>query len=455
MDKPSQMYLLYDALFALEDVRELYRKSLPTGFTEKEKAELTERVQKVRTLLETLESGDKSYPMKYITDKLEPRIREEAFINIQPIQAAGRLTPEARKALIAYGDGYSVCDQCLSPFRLDKITKPPVQEFHQELAEFLGMDVARVVPGARRGFQAVVSSLVEKGDYVVLSSFAHYTEFLAVEQAGGKAKEIPSVNNVVTGEACAQKIEEVKKETGVLPKLIMVDHFDYTYGNEHEVRGIAQRAREYNVPFLLNGAYSVGVMPVNGKEIGADFIVGSGHKSMASAAPSGVLGVKSEWADKIFRTTKVTGDVTGRTFGIKEVEMLGCTLMGATLITMMASFPTVKERVRHWEEEVKKSNYVTTQFKRVQGSAILSEEPRKHTLTHVDTTESFDTVAKIHKRKGYYFSDELKERGILGQFAGATRRWKLNVYGLTWEQIKYLSEAFIEIAEKYGLPVTG
>ncbi len=450
MDKTSQIYALYDALFALEDIRELYRKSLPPGLTEKEKATLKEKIQNVKNLLEKLESGA-GVQKKYIVDNLEPRICEEAFINIQPIQSAGRLTPEARKALIAYADGYSVCDQCLSPFRLDKIKKPPIDQFHQELAEFVGMDEARVVPGARRGFQAVMNSLVDKGDAVVLSSLAHYTEFLAVEQAGGRVKEVRASKNLVTGEAYAEKIEEVRRESKTLPSLIMVDHFDYMYGNEHDVRGIAKVAKAYDIPFLLNGAYSVGVLPVDGKKIGADFIVGSGHKSMASAAPSGILAVTEEWADRIFRTTEISGDVTGRKFGIKEVEMLGCTLMGATVITMMASFPAVRERVLHWDEEVEKSNYFVDQFRRVPGSEILSEEPRKHTLTRVDTTGSFDKVAKTHKRRGYYFSDELRKRGITGPFAGATRIWKLNTYGLSWEQIKYLSHAFVEIAEKYGL----
>ncbi|MBU7045099.1 MAG: O-phospho-L-seryl-tRNA:Cys-tRNA synthase, partial [Theionarchaea archaeon] len=190
------------------------------------------------------------------------------------------------------------------------------------------------------------------------------------------------------------------------------------------------------------------------KNIGCDFVVGSGHKSMASAAPSGVLATTEEWADSIFRTTKIEGDVTGRKFGVKEVEMLGCTLMGATVMTLMASFPTVKERVNHWDEEVKKSNYFIDQFSRVNGSEVLSETPRKHCLTRVDTTGSYDVVAKTHKRRGYYFSDELKTRGITGPFAGSTRTWKLNVYGLSWEQIKYVSEAFIEIAEKYELPVS-
>ena len=81
---------------------------------------------------------------------------EENYVNIHPIQAAGRLTGEAMKALIAYGDGYSTCDQCRKPFRLDKITKPPIAEFHSDLAKFLNMDEARVTPGARRAFQAVM-----------------------------------------------------------------------------------------------------------------------------------------------------------------------------------------------------------------------------------------------------------------------------------------------------------
>jgi Sep-tRNA:Cys-tRNA synthetase len=392
--------------------------------------------------------------MRNIVEDIEIRAREELFINIHPIQPGGRLTPEAMKAMIAYGDGYSTCDWCRKPFRLDKIKRPPIEEFHVELAEFLGMDQARVVPGARRGFQAVVSSLVEKGDSVIVSSLAHYTEFLAVEDAGGIVKEVPlNEKNIITAEATARKIEEVKKETGKLPKLIMIDHFDYMLGNEHDIRGIAKVAKEYDVPFLCNGAYAIGVLPVNGKEIGADFLVGSGHKSFASPAPSGIVATTNEWAEKVFRTTQMVGDVTKRRFGIKEVEMLGCTLMGANLIAMMASFPAVKERVKHWDDEIKKINYLMDEFLKIEGNKVLSEMPRKHTLTKVDTTGSFDKIAQTHKRRGFFFSDELSDRKIVGEFAGATRAWKLNTYGLTWDQIKYLARTFQDIARKYGIRV--
>lgn len=377
---------------------------------------------------------------------------EENFINIQPIQAAGRLTAEAMKALIAYGDGYSTCDQCRKPFRLDKITKPPIAEFHKDLARFLNMDEARVTPGARRAFQAVCLALAEKGDTVLVSALGHYTEFLAVENAKATVREVPTNDlNIVTGDAVAQKIEEVTREQGKSPVLVMLDHFDYSLANEHDIAGAAKAAHQYDIPILYNGAYTVGIKSVDGKALGVDFVVGSGHKSMASPAPSGVLATTSGYADTVFSTTQMIGDVTGRQFGVKEVQMLGCTLMGGNILAMMASFPTVKRRVEEWDEYVTKSNYVVDALLGIRGNTCVSEYPRKHTLSKVDTTGSFDTVARTHKRRGFFLSDELKQRGIVGAFSGATRAWKLNTYGLSWDQIRYVADAFKEIAGKYGL----
>jgi len=451
----TRVQKIYEALFQLEEIREIFRQALPTGLDPAGEATFREEVAALRGIVGELEKGTGSPRVMKIGGSLDVRCREEEYINIHPIQAAGRLTPEARKALISYGDGYSTCDFCRKPFRLDKITKPGIADFHAELAKWLSMDQARVVPGARRGFQAVNSSLVEKGDTVIVSALAHYTEFLAVEEAGGIVREVPlDGRNIVTAEATAQKIEDVQRETGKLPALVMIDHFDYQFANEHEVRGIAKVSHQYDIPFLYNGAYTVGVMPVDGKAIGADFVVGSGHKSMASVAPSGVLAATEEYAPKVLRTTAMVGDVTKRKFGIKEVEMLGCTLMGGTLLSMMASFPVVKERALRWDDEVKKSNTFIDVLLGIEGSRVLSEYPRRHTLSKVDTTGSFDTVARTHKRRGFFFSDELSSRGIVGEFAGATRTWKLNTYGLTEEQIRYLGDAFREIAEKYHLPVT-
>jgi Sep-tRNA:Cys-tRNA synthetase len=385
---------------------------------------------------------------------IDARQVDELYINIDPIQAGGRLTGDAMKAIIAYGDGYSVCDNCRKPNRLDYITRPPIAEFHKDMAKWLTMDTARVVPGARRGFQAVAHTYVRRGDPVLLTSLSHYTEFLAIEGAGGIAREIVAdENHVVTPDAAAAKIEEIKKEFGRPPVLAFIDHVDYQYGTVHDVRAIARVVHQYDVPVLCNGAYTVGILPVSGKDLGVDFIVGSGHKSMAAPAPSGVLATTGEREKEVFRTTAIEGDITKRTFGIKEPEMMGCTLMGAPLIGMMASFPHVKERVRHFDVELANNRIVLDGLLSVGGTKILSEMPRKHTLVRVDTTGSFDTIATAHKKRGFYFSSALEEKGISGIIPGATKIWKFNTYGMTEKQAEYLAGAFISVAQENGLPV--
>ena len=223
----------FEALFALEEIRGIFRESLPTGLDAEEDRAFRQRIADLKTIVADLEAGTGATKVTKIAGTIDIRTREEESINIQPIQAAGRLTTEARKALISYGDGYSTCDACRKPFRLDKISKPGIADFHDDLAKFVNMDIARVVPGARRGFQAVASTLVNKGDSVIVSALAHYTEFLAVENAGGVVREVPlNEKNLVTAEATAQKIEEVKTENGKHPVLVMIDHYDYQFANE-------------------------------------------------------------------------------------------------------------------------------------------------------------------------------------------------------------------------------
>ncbi len=385
---------------------------------------------------------------------IEARQVDELAINIDPIQAGGRLTADAMKAAIAYGDGYSVCDNCRKPNRLDYISKPPIMDFHKDVAAWLNMDEIRTVPGARRGFQAVAQTYVNKGDPVLLTSLSHYTEFLAIEEAGGIAREVPvDEKKIVSPDAVAVKIEEIRKEFGKPPVLAFIDHVDYQFGNMHDVQAIAKVTRQYDVPILYNGAYTVGILPVNGKELGVDFVVGSGHKSMASPAPSGILAATTERAAEVFRTTSIVGDVTKRKFGIKEPEMMGCTLMGVTLVGMMASFPHVKERVKHFDLELANHKIVTDALLSIEGTKILSEYPRRHTMTRIDTTASFDKVAEAHKKRGFYFSSALEEKGVTGIIPGATKVWKFNTYGTTKKQAQHLADAFVAIARENGLAV--
>jgi Sep-tRNA:Cys-tRNA synthetase len=58
---------------------------------------------------------------------------------------------------------------------------------------------------------------------------------------------------------------------------------------------------DFLIPYILNGAYAVDRMPISMKETKADFISGSEHKSIASAGPVGVLGMKKRFVIDSFQ----------------------------------------------------------------------------------------------------------------------------------------------------------
>jgi Sep-tRNA:Cys-tRNA synthetase len=387
---------------------------------------------------------------------LRREFNKPGLINLHPIQRGGILSKEAREALLEFGDGYSTCDWCPPKFaRLDKIEKPPIREFYEDLAEFLGMNTARVVTRCREAMFIAFKMLGSPGDYVVVDSLAHYSTYLAAEFAGLRVKEVPHSGYPrfeVLMEMYRDKIEEVKKETGRLPAAVLITHVDYLYGNLNDATVVSKIAHEYGVPVVLNAAYTAGVMPVDGGGLGVDVIVSSGHKSWAASAPTGIIALTEEMARRILKTSSITGDWSGRSFRVKELPLLGCTVMGAPLITLMASFPYVVERVKRWGEELEKVQYFVKEIERIEGTRILGVKPKKHTLIHVESI-GLHKVSEKHHRRGFYLYDELKKRGIVGIQPGLSKHFKLNMYGLSWDEVKNVVNAFHDIASTYGVKI--
>ena len=377
-------------------------------------------------------------------DNLEKFInlkRDTAEINIDPLQRGGVLTPEARASLLEWGDGYSVCDFCTG--MLDHIKNPPIEEFvHGVLPEFLGTDEVRITHGAREGKFAAMHSLCEKGDWVVTDGNAHYTTVLAAERAGLKIEYVPSSGEpdyAITQEGYAEAIERAYEHKGNV-SLAVLTYPDGNYGNLAHARAVADACHDYDVPLLLNGAYAIGRMPVNARELGADIIVGSGHKSMAASGPVGVLGATEEYARTIFRLSSTKKN--------KEVELLGCTVRGAPLLTMMASFPAVVERVAHWQEEVEKARWFSTEMEKM-GLMQQGDRPHNHDLMFF-LAENLYQISQTAKKGRYFLYRDLKDRGVCGIKPGLTRQFKLSTFGLSQPELGKVLSAFSEIIESYA-----
>jgi len=191
---------------------------------------------------------------------------------------------------------------------------------------------------------------------------------------------------------------------------------------------------------LLNGAYAVGRMPMNAHELGADIIVASGHKSMAASGPVGILGASDEYARLIFRLSSAKKN--------KEIELLGCTVRGAPLITLMASFPAVVERVRRWPEEVENARWFSAGMEKL-GMNQQGDRPHNHDLMFF-LAENLYEISQKAKKGRYFLYRDLKERGICGIKPGLTRQFKLSTYGLAREELEKVLQAFAGIIDFYA-----
>ena len=372
-----------------------------------------------------------------LLEKLRGLRREhKGLINLMPLQTGGMLTDAAREALAEFGDGYSVCDFCEGS--LCNVTNPPIRDFVQELLpQFLGCEVATITHGAREAKFMVMHSLAKPGDSILVDGNRHYTTVVAAERVGLNIMEVPNSGHPEFQIDVDEYTAVIKQHA---PKLILLTYPDGNYGNLPDAGRLGEIAQEYNIPYIINGAYAVGRMPVSMDELGADFIIGSGHKSMASAGPAGVLGMKKKWEESVLRKS-------GK-YSKKEIELLGCTIRGVPLITLMASFPYVRERVQHWDEQVSKAQWFSAELEKL-GFVQLGENPHRHDLLHFDAPVLYE-ISKRVREKGYFLYKELKERGIWGPQPGLARSFKLSTFAADRQQLGFVIDSFKAILNKYS-----
>jgi Sep-tRNA:Cys-tRNA synthetase len=382
-------------------------------------------------------------------------------IIIHPIMRGGIIPDEAQKILIDegwMGVGYTICYDCIEG-RSGLISKPPVDEFLSMVAEFFDGDSSNHTFGSRAAQFAVMKTIAdnileESKDFakiVLTDPLCHYTTAIAAEMNDLRLVEASYSGHPeykVRAEDFVNKIESIKKETGKLPGLIAVTHAEPYYGNLNPVKEIGKIAKEYGIPYMINAAYTAGIFPVSMKELQADFLTVSAHKSMASIGPLGFLVTNHEWSNKAFKTSAIKLDWTGRTFGKKIVNIFGCSIGGLPLISAMYSLSYVTERVKKWKDELEKASWFISEMEKINGIMLVGERPHNHHLVHFETP-IFWEISKHHKRKGFFLAEDMIKRGIVGLHRGLSKHIKISLYGLSWEEVKKVRDAFYDIAQKY------
>ena len=139
-------------------------------------------------------------------------------------------------------------------------------------------------------------SQMQAGDEVIVTTMEHHSNIvpwqLQALQRGIVLRVIPmdDEGNLL--------LDEYEKLFSPKTKLVSITHVSNVLGTVNPVREMIRTAHAHSVPVLVDGAQSIPHMPVDVRELDADFYVFSGHKVYGPTGV-GVLYGKEDWVDKL------------------------------------------------------------------------------------------------------------------------------------------------------------
>ena len=144
--------------------------------------------------------------------------------------------------------------------------------------------------------QGFLKKNLKAGDKVVISAMEHHANLIPWQQVckqNQASLEVIPVN--AKGELILEKLDSFLDKRA---KLLAVTHISNVLGTITPVEEIIFKAHKQNIPVLIDGAQSVGHIPVDVKVLDADFLVFSAHK-MFGPLGTGVLFCNGEWAHQV------------------------------------------------------------------------------------------------------------------------------------------------------------
>jgi cysteine desulfurase/selenocysteine lyase len=117
---------------------------------------------------------------------------------------------------------------------------------------------------------------LQKGDEILITHMEHHSNIvpwqMVCQQTGAELKVVPISDK---GELDMEQFHALLSEK---TKMVSVVHVSNALGTVNPITTIINAAHDFGVPVLVDGAQAIPHLPVNVKNLDADFYVFSGHK---------------------------------------------------------------------------------------------------------------------------------------------------------------------------------
>jgi cysteine desulfurase / selenocysteine lyase len=123
---------------------------------------------------------------------------------------------------------------------------------------------------------------LQKGDEIISTVMEHHSNIVPWQSLKENGVKINFLDIDENGLLRTDQLSEIMTKN---TKLVAITHVSNVLGTINDIKEISRIAHDNESLVLVDGAQSVPHMPVNVKDIGADFMVFSGHKMLA---PTGI-----------------------------------------------------------------------------------------------------------------------------------------------------------------------
>ncbi len=140
------------------------------------------------------------------------------------------------------------------------------------------------------------TTLLQKGDEVLISAMEHHSNIvpwqMLCERTGATLKVIP-MN--LEGELILEDFDKLLSEK---TKIVAVNHISNALGTLNPIKYIIEKAHQFGVAVLIDGAQAVPHLKPDVQDLDCDFYVFSGHK-ICGPTGVGILYGKEDWLNKL------------------------------------------------------------------------------------------------------------------------------------------------------------
>lgn len=216
-------------------------------------------------------------------------------INGHPIiyldSAATSLTPLCvQEAMMEYYNKYNANVHRSTSGLAMKATEK-LEESRETIAKFIGANTKEIIftRNATEGLNIVARLLAERlheEEEIVLSIAEHHSNLVVWQQIAHRKRAVLKFIDVK--EDGSLDLEHAKKLIGAKTKIVTITHASNVLGVINPIKELSRIAHENCALLVVDAAQTVGHIPVDVKELEADFLAFSGHK-MCGPTGIGVL----------------------------------------------------------------------------------------------------------------------------------------------------------------------